>query len=165
MREYLLVVIGTVLLCSMITAIMPEGKTTGVVRGVAKMACVLAIISPIFKFFKTGNIAEITDKNSQDFFEQTVIEVDGEFIKYYSEMRIRATEESLEQELFRRYEVETSVEIDWIMDEEWIDGRYSTDVIKILSICVDVSEETGEEIKNKMWEYLTNNYCSEVLIE
>ena len=63
------------------------------------------------------------------------------------------------------YEVATSVEINWEMAKEWIEKRYSAETIKILAINVEVSQETREEIKEKMWEYLTKNYCSEVLIE
>ena len=63
---YLLTIIGTVLVCSLITAIAPEGKTTASVKGVAKLVCTLAIISPVLRFFKTGSIETLFDKNRQE---------------------------------------------------------------------------------------------------
>ena len=165
MTEYLLSVIGTVLLCSVITAIVPEGKTTSVVKGVAKLACVLAIVSPVLQFFKTGNDFGLTDKNSQVFFEQSVIQTDEDFIQYYSEMRIRMTEQALANELSDLYAVVANVTLEWSLEKEAFANAYEAEAIRISKMCVDVPETLDEEVKGRMWEYLTKNYCSEVLIE
>ena len=34
-----------------------------------------------------------------------------------------------------------------------------------IKICVKIVKQEDEEVLRKMWEYLTQNYCSEVLIE
>lgn len=165
MSEYLLSIIGTVFLCSILTAIAPQGKTAGVIKGVAKLACVLVIVSPVFRFFKTGEIGGNSTENSPTFFPQTGIQTDESFIQYYSEMRVRETETALRQEIFERYAVETEVSFTWETETQTVGKYYETERIKINEIRVKCAEEPSKELKESMWEYLTKNYCSEVLIE
>ena len=68
-------------------------------------------------------------------------------------MRIRATTQALEAELKEKFLVEASVELQW---------TYDLGEIKITKMIVKT--ENGEE-NTAMWEYLTKNYCSEVMIE
>ena len=159
MSGYLLSVIGTVLLCSVLTAILPEGKTSSGIKGIAKLVCILAIISPIFRFLTSGDIKELTDKNSQDFFNGQVIAADGEYIQYYCEMRVRQTEIALEEELKEKFSLQSEVVLTWSLQEK--EGKR----IRIDAMSVKILEEKDEEVKKEMWAYLTNTYCSEVLIE
>ncbi len=140
------------LVAALLTAIAPEGKTSGLIKAIAKSACLLAIVAPIPSYLNSGK----SDEKNADFqtiFSQTVIETDEDFIKYYSEMRIRATAQALETELKEKFSVETSVKLQW---------TYDSGDIKITNIIVKT--ENGEE-NTAMWEYLTKNYCSEVMIE
>ncbi len=155
MNAYLLTVIGTVLLSAILTAIIPEGKTAGVIKAVAKSVCLLAIVSPIANYLISRNSDE-NNGNLQTIFPQTVIQTDDEFIKYYSEMRVRITELALEKELEDKFSVKTSVKFTC---------EYKADDIKILSIYVKTEAGGNEEDKSVMWEYLTKNYCSEVMLE
>ena len=152
MNGYLLSVIGTVLFAALLTAIAPEGKTSGLIKAIAKSACLLAIIAPIPSYLHSGKSDE---KNSdmETIFSQTVIETDEDFIKYYSEMRIRATKQALERELKEKFFVQTDVELKW---------TYALGEIKITEIIVKTENGEGN---TAMWEYLTKNYCSEVMIE
>lgn len=152
MSGYILSVIGTVLLAALLTAIAPEGKTSGLIKAIAKSACLLAIVAPIPSYLNSGKSDE-KNGDVETIFSQTVIETDDDFIKYYSEMRIRAAKQALEKELKEKFLVETSVEIQW---------TYESEEIKIVKIVVKT--ENGEANK-QMWEYLTKNYCSEVMIE
>ena len=54
MNAYVLSVIGTVLISAVLTAIIPEGKTSKVIKGIARLACVLVIVTPIVQFFVKG---------------------------------------------------------------------------------------------------------------
>lgn len=162
MNSYLLTVIGTVLLSSIITAILPEGKTATTIKGVAKLACLLAIIAPILQFFSTGDIKSFQSNSSN--FSEFVIQTDDSFIQYYSEKRIMETQEALEREIVELYAQKVDVTLVWIM-AECQSGRYFSDQIQIQKICVRCQNEIDEEVRQKMWEYLTTNYCSEVLIE
>lgn len=152
MNGYLLTVIGTVLIAALLTAIAPDGKTSGLIKAIAKSACLLAIVAPIPSYLNSGNSDE-KNGDLQTIFSQTVIETDEDFIKYYSEMRIRATAQALEAELKEKFSVMASVELEWTNE---------SDEIKITKIIVRT--ENGEA-NTAMWEYLTKNYCSEVMIE
>ena len=155
MSGYLLCVIGTVLLASLITAIAPEGKTSSSVKGVAKLVCLLAIISPVLRFLQTGSLDVFIDKNGQEIFSQEGIEAEETFIQYYSELRVQNAESSMKKELLERYALVCEVVFDWNMGSE----------IQIQRICVKTPKDTDEEVKKKMRLYLTEKYFSEVLIE
>ena len=165
MSGYLLSIIGTVLLCAVLTAIVPQGKTSGVIKGVAKLACVLVIVSPVLRFFKTGEIGGNSTENSPTFFSQTGIQTDESFIQYYSEMRVRETERALKEEILELYDLQVEVSIRWEMVTQAVGKYYETERIKINEIRIKCAETPSKEIKQSMWEYLTKNYCSEVLIE
>lgn len=165
MNGYLLSVIGTILLSAILTAIVPEGKTSATIKGIAKLACLLVIISPILKYLQTGD-TESSDENSEIFFSETVIRTDEDFIKYYSEMRIRFTEEDIETELAEEFSVACDVTLEWSYETDENGTEIcETDKIRITKMLVRTENVLKEEEKTPMWDYLTKNYCSEVLIE
>ena len=47
MSSYLLIIVGSVLLSAILTAVIPSGKTANVIKGVTKAVCLLAILSPV----------------------------------------------------------------------------------------------------------------------
>ncbi len=164
MNGYLLSVSGTVLLCSLLTALAPEGKTASVIKGIAKLACVLAFLAPVLRFFQSGNIEVLLgtgEKNSS----QTVIEEDEAFIQYYSEKRVAEAESLLERELEELYAVQTEARFSWTLEEETVLKKYAIDGIRISKIQIHTPKETTEEVKERMRAYLLENYCSEVQIE
>ena len=160
---YLLTVIGTVLRSSILTAIVPEGKTASLIKSVARLACVVAIIAPILRFFQTGSVGTLM-QNSEVFFSETGIESEESFIQYYSEWRVHESENSLKKELESLFTEVESVTLTWSLEEEFFSGSAIKN-IKILQIQVQLNEQSNEEATQDMWEYLTKNYCSEVLIE
>ncbi len=165
MNGYLLSVIGTVLLCSLLTAIAPEGKTSAVVKGVARLTCILAIIAPVLQFFKTGSLSDLLGEKEEKNFTQNVIEEEGAFIQYYCELRIQETEKALKAALSERYGLDCAVSIAWSAVEEELDGGYTEPRIRVDGIAVTLLQEAQEEVKEAMLEYVKKNYCSEVLIE
>ena len=164
---YLLSIIGTVLLCSIITAIVPEGKTSTIIKGITRLVCLLVIISPIPYFLNRESIFDITNeentKTANGFFPQTVIQTDDAFIQYYSEMKIRETEGLLEREVKELFDVSANVTLNWVFDGE--KKNFNTDKIRLIKIVVQTKQELNEEQKQKMCNYLMKNYCSEVQIE
>ena len=165
MREYLLSLIGVVLLSAILTGILPDGKASALIKSVMRMVCILSIISPILTFITSGSLSVASGKNSVTNFSETGIQLDGSFIHYYSEMRISETEKALEQELLGRFSVETSVKIAWEMVSEEVGKNTSIEVVKITQIRVEMIGRQEEDVIKRMWEYLTTSYCSEVLIE
>ena len=111
------------------------------------------------------SIFPVLTLNSKEIFSQSVIEGEEAFIEYYSEMRIRETERALEGDLFEKYGLDTKVTLLCEKQTEQVAGKYPSDKIKIKEIRVKLKKSSNEEVLKKMWEYLTKNYCSEVLIE
>ena len=164
MNGYLLSVIGTILLSAILTALIPERKTAALVKAITRLVCVVAIISPVLNFLSSGSLSFSGEKNSGENLK-SVIEIQEEFIEYYSEMRIREAEEMLKAELYEKYGLDTEVTLIYERLIETVDGKYASDSIKITQIRVTLHTQSNEEVLQKMWEYLTKNYCSEVLIE
>lgn len=165
MNGYLLSIIGTVLLCSIITVIIPNGKTAGTVKGIAKLVCVLAIIAPILRFFKTGELDWTTSKIDENNFSKSVIEIDQDFIQYYSESRVRETERQMETLLKEEFNIETAVSLRWEFESETVASRYEWERIRIKQIYVKMPENLSANAWNDVQEYLKKNYCSEVVLE
>ncbi|MBQ5930220.1 MAG: hypothetical protein IIX02_05455 [Clostridia bacterium] len=164
MSAYVLSVIGTILLCAILTAVLPDGKTSTVIKGLARLACVISIVMPVLIFFQSGewSVGEIF---FQEDFSKSVIQTDEAFIQYYSEMRVRETQTNLQEELFKEFSVKSNVKIAWSMENTEYAERYEEYKIKITQIHVENREKQTEEVERAMWVYLTENYCSEVLIE
>ena len=154
MNGYLLAIIGTVILSALLTAITPEGKSSGVIKGVCKLVCVLAIIAPVLEYLQGKNGS---GKIFETFFSESGITADEDVIKYYSELKVSQAESYLEKELSKEFDLQTEIVYSWQEDDN--------KMIKITCINVKIKGEYEEEVRKKMWEYLTKNYCSEVLIE
>ena len=165
MREYLLSIIGVILLAAILTGILPNGKTAGLIKSIMHMVCILTIISPILSFFFAGTISGIGIKKSTAFFPQLVIETDASFIHYNSEMRIAETEDALEKDIYEKFKIKTDVRLLWEIKSGTAGHNEVSDLIKITQIFVKIKAGQEEERIRQMWEYLTTNYCSEVLIE
>ena len=74
-------------------------------------------------------------------------------------------EKRLMVELNEKYSVNVEVGIDWVLETENYKEIYQGQNIKITSIrVVGVGTNIGA-LRDSMWLYLTENYCSEVLIE
>lgn len=159
MSEYLLSVTGTILFCALLTAILPDGKTTNTVKGITKVACLLVIISPVFVFLNDFTKGE---ENSSVFFDKNSIETDEAFIKYYQELKIRDSEDALESELKSKFDIDTDITFLWSVMNE---SKTKEDRIKIDKIEVKLTSNIGGEMKDTILVFLKNNYCSEVLIE
>lgn len=165
LSKYLLSLIGIVLLSAILTAISPEGKTSGLIKSVMRMVCTLAIISPIVTFFYSGLKSASGVKKSESIFSQSGIDDDAAFIHYYSEMRVTETEKALKEELFNEFRIDADVQLRWKTVEDRVWGDITVDLIEITQICIKMVKQQDEEVVRTVWEYLTKNYCSEVLIE
>ena len=164
MSGYAMSVIGIILISAILTAVLPSGKTGSVIKGVTRLACVLVIVMPILVFFQSGEW-EIDKTFFQGEFSETVIQTDGAFIQYYSEMRVREAEDKLEEELFKEFSVRANVTLVWETEKSAYASYYEDEKIKITRIYVVNDKKQAEEVEKAMWGYLTKNYCSEVLIE
>ena len=60
------------------------------------------------------------------------------------------------REIAEKQEIEVTVSLEWTREME---------DIRIDKICVKTYKQEDEEVLKRVWEHLTENYCSEVLIE
>ena len=159
---YLLCIIATTLLASILTAILPEGKTTGVVKGVTKLVCLLSILSPIPQFLQKQSFFDLfkeenTQKTWEDF-SQSVIPTDESFIKYFSNMRIRVFEEELSTAIQSKFGVICAVKLDGELDEK-------TAEIKVKKVVITSFSSLADEEKQAIKRYLEEQNFDEVRFE
>ena len=153
MSEYLLSVISIVLFSSVLIAVLPSGKTGEMIRGIARIACVITILSPVVQFF--------VDPGKLDgFFREKRIETETTFIEYCSKERIGEAEELLKKELSEKYEGIEAVNFEW-MNEAIDYGGYTADGVKIEKIFVYLNKEIDDAVCRAMIEYLFNQYGCE----
>lgn len=164
MNAYALSVMGTVLLSSILTMLIPEGKCSGLIKGVAKLACIVVLIAPVPQFLKNDNFFDVIRgeglKNTDVFFDKNGISADESFIRYYCELRVACAQTNLEKELYEKYGVNTNVSLSW----KFKDGT-DADGVEILKITVKTNGDIEGGIKEEMTTYLMKTYCSEVKIE
>ena len=165
MNGYLLSIIGTILISAILTAIIPDGKTASVIKAMTKTACVVAIVFPVLTFLKAEKAMGMNTAISNIFFSESVIQTDEEFIKYYSDMRIQQTELALRKELKEKFGIALDVTVLWEYSSKEQAIIDVTEKIRITQIKIQAKEAISEEVEKTMCEYLTKNYCSEVLIE
>ena len=164
MKGYVVSVIGIVIVSAVLSCIIPEGKTSSMIKGIAKTACVAVIVAPILQFFQSGEIPTFMYENAQENFLQSGIETDVGFIQYYSEKQVKNVEEDLQTDILQKYAVDTSVLVEWTWAEK-DNFAYKTNEIMITKIKVFGMEKQSEEMKKQVKEYLSKNYCNEVQIE
>ncbi len=162
MSGYLLSVIGIVLIAAVLTAVCPNGKTAATVKAITRLACVLAIVAPILRFFKTG-AWENLQNNSSDF-TQIGIPTDVGFIEYYSQLRIAENERALECELLEKYEILATVSFLWSFEEEK-NGIYNFEQIRIEKINVKTAQAVEQEKVREIQAKMQKEYGCEVWIE
>ena len=164
MNVYLLSVIGTVLISAILTALIPEGKTATVIRSVAKLACTVAILAPILRFFKTGELSEGGELStaSTENFSKISIQADEEFIQYYCEIRVRETECALEKELAENHGVSADVTLLWEIRREEIYRIYDGQEIYVKAVQISPNQAMVAEIQAKIKEKFQKEYGCEV---
>lgn len=164
MNGYVLTVMGTVLISSILTMLAPNGKCSSLIKNMTKLVCLVVLIAPIPNLLGEKNLFDgIRGENTEQadvFLKDDSINADEEFINYYCELRVRETQTALKKDILARFNVVADVILSW----GFVDGT-DVDGLKITKITVKIPQTVEEGIKKKMCTYLTDNYCSEVLIE
>ena len=163
LKGYVFGVIGTVLLSAIIAVSLPEGKTSVTVKSIARGLCVLIIVSPVLSFFPEKTERLTASNNAQTNFLQIGIQTDESFIQYFSNVRVQNAQAQLENELQERFGLPLSVLLVWEWQKPNEKAEYED--IYISKIQVQGTAEATDTEKRKILDYLTKNYCSEVLLE
>lgn len=164
MSAYLLAIIGIVLLSSILSVVLPGGKTAKFIKGIAKLCCLAVILAPVLSFFRGNGDGKI---NFPFFSSETVIQTDVDFIDYCSTKRIENAEEELGNALEETFSVRPEVTLLWeyagsITEGDGEEGYLSLYVgreIKITKVLLrDVGGSIGEEVKREMTEHIAEEY-------
>lgn len=150
MNGYVLIVLGVVLVSTVTTAILPDGKTSVFVKSISRLACVFVVVSPVFTFFQKGI-------NRENIFEETVINTDGAYIDYCSKISVENAEKVLKNTIEQEFDVVCDVCLVWRYDKETTDGlngffliSYEGERVKITEIQIRFIEEITESMKNEI---------------
>ena len=141
MNTYLLGVIGTVLFSAVLTLITPDGKTGGIVKASARLACLVAIISPVLIFFQSGRLSDLNFTNS-------IIEMDESFIEYCSKINVEQTEKELEKCIEEEFGLPCEVSLLWQSVCETED-KYQIFKVKIIKVEIYATMESAQAVAVK----------------
>lgn len=153
MSEYLIKIIGLVLVSVLLTNLLPTGKTCILIKNIARLCVYLSILTPAFDFFISLN----TKANSTfeeifpDYFSDTVIPTDESYIKYCSEKSIEKAENSLEKIVLDDYGITVEITLQTSVDA---DGSK----IKIEKGILDGLGVTNKELLQKICKGLQDEY-------
>ena len=154
MKGYVVSVIGIVIVSAVLSCIIPEGKTSSMIKGIAKTACVAVIVAPILQFFQSGEIPTFMYENAQENFLQSGIETDVGFIQYYSELQMTELEKYLKDQIQEQFDVRTTVQIDWKHTEQRYDNKYTYKEIEIIEIEKDWGEDLGISFETAVFDHI-----------
>lgn len=152
MSAYLLSVVGVVLVSAVLAAVLPEGKTSALVKGVTKLCCLSVILTPVLLFFQKGGK---NDENFSLFSSEKVIERDTAFINYCSEKRAENAETLLEQDIRKQFGLAVQTTVVWEYVENG--GEIAVTAIEI------VADGLEADTLDKLTVYVREKYGCEVV--
>lgn len=153
MSGYLLSVVGIVLFASVLLAIVPTGKTSEIVKAVARLACVITILAPIVQFFVSGG-------DFGTFFVESSIQTESDFIQYCSKTRVEEAEEILQKKLEDKFGVQVDVDCLWHIEETQA-GMYEGQEIRIEKVFVKTMTEQSNDWKQTVETFIQKEYGCE----
>lgn len=150
MNEYLLSVIGVVLFSSVLLAILPSGKTSELIKAIARIGCLVTILAPIVQFFVAG-------KEFEGIFDESSIQTQTAFIQYCSEERIQEAEILLTNELQDKYSEINSIDLICGEAEDML-GNVIEMRLRVEKVVVRVKLGTTMERQNEILDYIYHTY-------
>lgn len=153
MSGYLLSVVGIVLFTSMLLAIVPTGKTSEIVKAIARLACVVTILAPIVQFF-------VNDGEFGTFFVESSIQTESAFIQYSSKTRVEEVEKILEEKIEVEFGVPVDVDCIWRI-EQTQEGMYEGQNIRIEKVFVKTKTEELSDWKKTVEAFIQKEYGCE----
>lgn len=151
MKEYLLSIGGIVLFSSVLLTILPSGKTTELIKGIARIACLVAILAPVGQFFVEG-------KNFDGIFAESGIELQSSFIEYSSKEKVAEAEKILLKSVKKDFPSVVSVKLVC----RKVDGADAV-LLQVETINVYVNS-WSEILEKELKECLVSNYGCKVVV-
>ena len=167
MNAYILSVLGVVLFSSLVTAIIPDGKTASFIKGIARLVCVFAIVSPLISFFQEGK----ESGDGENFFVDSVIKTDETYIDYCSKISVKNAETELQNTVEKDYGISCDIHLIWQYEKKDTDGlkgffliNYEGKSIKVEEIQINFPIDTSTEMQNNIISRLQTDTSCEVKI-
>ena len=139
MTEYLLSITGVVILSTVLSNILPTGKTTNLIKGFFRLCAHIVILSPVADFINDYSTKK--EEIFKNYFEESVIKTDENYIEYCSEKTVAETERQIEKTLKEDYSISALVKV--------ILAENGDDFFQIEKIVVEV-ENISTETKSKI---------------
>lgn len=152
MTEYLMKIMGMVLIAVVLTNLLPTGKTSAMIKNIVRLCIYLCILTPVFEFFLSlgGNAKPTFLEIFTDYFSENVIVTDESYIKYCSEKSIQNAENGIEKKILEAYgftveiELQASVETSSFeikIEKGFLDGLGFTNEEILVNVCKDLEKE------------------------
>ena len=153
MTEYLMKIMGIVLIAVVLTNLLPTGKTSALIKNILRLCMYLCILTPAFYFFHSlgGNTKQTFLEFFTDYFSESVIATDESYIKYCSEKSIQNAEKGIEKKILEEYGFTVEIELQASVET-------STFEIKIVKGFLDRFGFTNEEILLNVCKDLEKEY-------
>ena len=121
MSEYLMEIMGIVLISVLLTNLLPRGKTSVLIKNTIRLCTYLCILTPAFDFFISlnGKSQPAFQEIFTDYFSETVIQTDESYIKYCSEKSIENAENCIEKTVFERYGERVEISLQAILTQSF----------------------------------------------
>lgn len=151
MKEYVLNIVGAVLIASVTTIVLPNGKIGLLIQRMSKLLIVLFLIAPIVSFCMKGEFLFLT----------TQITYDREILDSATALAEQSDERYIETVLYETFQVRTEVKV--VMSK---DGTYTIEkiVVKIDDFGINDSN-VHIDIVTKIQEMLCENYDCVIEVE
>ena len=121
MSEYLMKIMGIVLISVLLTNLLPTGKTSVLIKNTLRLCTYLCILTPAFDFFISlnGKSQPAFQEIFTDYFSETVIPTDESYIMYCSEKSIENAENCIEKTVFERYGERVEISLQAILTQSF----------------------------------------------
>ena len=152
MSQYLMKIIGIVLMAVVLVNLLPTGKTSVLIKNILRLCMYLSILTPAFNFFLSleGNDKLSFGEIFTDYFSESVIVTDESYINYCSEKSIETAENIIEKKVLEEYGInveinlQASVEISSSqikIERGFLDGLSYTKAEVLREICRNLETE------------------------
>ena len=154
MSQYLMELIGFVLIAVVLTNLLPTGKTSALIKNTVRLCIYLCILTPAFNFFlslkgkDTLSFAEIFT----DYFSESVIPTDESYINYCSEKSIENAENILEKKILEEYGIIVAIELQASIETNTFEIKIERGFLNALNC-------TNEEVLREICKNLETEYA------
>lgn len=153
MSEYLMKIMGIVLIAVILTNLLPTGKTSVLIKNNLRLCMYLCMLMPAFDFFislKENNPSSVSEIFT-NYFSETVIPTDELYIKYCSEISVENAENCIEKKILEKYGVTSEVTLQSVITDSF--------EIKIEEGFLKVGNFTNDELLQEICKDLQNEYA------